>query len=155
MHPLAPRRYGKKSSLWVYVSPSISQLTSNSERLMRIKWEIYFHKEVCFVRSLNCVNRGYTTSFTNSEMKKREKELVNITYSVRSIFCLLLLHFLLVKLLLLLAFCLPIGNFGICICQLQKEKIMSERWIINPICYDSNYNYKNSFLATNTLFCLW
>ena len=55
-HPLAPgRRCGKKkSSLWVYVSPSISQITSNSGPLMRIKWEIYFHQEVCFVRSYSC-----------------------------------------------------------------------------------------------------
>ena len=62
-HPLAlGRRYGKrKSYLWVYVSPSISQLTTNYGALSRIKWERYFYKEVCFVRSLNCVNRGYTT----------------------------------------------------------------------------------------------
>ena len=47
-HPLAPgRRYGKKkSSLWVYVSPAISQLTTNSGAFLRIKWEIYFYKEV-------------------------------------------------------------------------------------------------------------
>ena len=41
------RRYGKKkSSLWVYVSPSISQLTTNCGPFSRIKWEIYFYKEV-------------------------------------------------------------------------------------------------------------
>ena len=47
-HPLASRRrYGKKkSSLWVYVSPSISQLTTNCGPLSRIKWEIYFYKKV-------------------------------------------------------------------------------------------------------------
>ena len=63
-HPQAPgRRYGKnKSSLWVYVSLSISQLTTNSGPFSRIKWKIYFYKEVCFVRSFNCVNRGYATS---------------------------------------------------------------------------------------------
>ena len=61
--PQAPgKRYRKKkSSLWVYVSPSISQLTTNWGAFSRIKREIYFDKEVCFVRSLNCVNRGYTT----------------------------------------------------------------------------------------------
>ena len=39
-----------------YVYPSISQLTSNSGPLMRIKCEIYFHKEVRFVRSFKFVN---------------------------------------------------------------------------------------------------
>ena len=45
-HPLAPRRrYGKKkSSFWVYVSLSISQLTTNGGPLLRIKWGIYFYK---------------------------------------------------------------------------------------------------------------
>ena len=57
-HSLAPGRgyEKKKSSLWVYVSPSISQLTTNSGPLMRIKWEIYFHKEVCFVHSLSLIS---------------------------------------------------------------------------------------------------
>ena len=35
----------KKSPLWVYISPSISQLISNGGLLSRIKWEIYFYKE--------------------------------------------------------------------------------------------------------------
>ena len=58
----------KKSPLWVYVSPSISQLTTNCGPLLRIKWEIYFYIEKCFVRSLNCVlslwlyNNGTQTS---------------------------------------------------------------------------------------------
>ena len=46
----------KKSPLWVYVSPSISQiynkLCAPFENKMR---EIYFYKEVCFVRSLKFV----------------------------------------------------------------------------------------------------
>ena len=37
----------KKSPLRVYVSPSISQ--TYSVPLSRIKWEIYFYKEVCFI----------------------------------------------------------------------------------------------------------
>ena len=47
-HPPTPgRRYGKKkSSLWVHVSLSISQLTTNCGLFSRIKWEIYFYKEV-------------------------------------------------------------------------------------------------------------
>ena len=55
-HPLdSGRKYGKKSSLWIYVSPAISQ-TNNCGLFSRIKWEIYFHKEVCFVRSLKYVH---------------------------------------------------------------------------------------------------
>ena len=55
-HPLAPgTSYGKKkSSLWVYFFPSISQ-TNNSDPLMKIKWEIYVHKEGCFVRLLSLI----------------------------------------------------------------------------------------------------
>ena len=46
-HPLVPgRRYGKKSSLRIYVSPSISQLITNCGPFSRIKWDIYFYKEV-------------------------------------------------------------------------------------------------------------
>ena len=36
----------KKCPLRVYVSPSISQLTTNRGPLSRIKWKIYFYKEV-------------------------------------------------------------------------------------------------------------
>ena len=45
---LAPgRRYRKKkSSLWLYVSPSISRQTTNCGPFSRIKWERYFYKEV-------------------------------------------------------------------------------------------------------------
>ena len=32
-------------SLWVYVTLSISQLTTNCGPFSRVKWEIYFHKE--------------------------------------------------------------------------------------------------------------
>ena len=39
-------------SLWVYFSPSISQLTTSCGLFSRIKWEIYFYKDVCFVCSL-------------------------------------------------------------------------------------------------------
>ena len=56
--PSGSRKKGwdkKKSPLGVYVSPSISQLTTNSEILMRRKWEICFHSEVCFIRSLKLV----------------------------------------------------------------------------------------------------
>ena len=36
----------KKSPLWVYVSPSISQQTINCGPLSRINWGIYLYKEV-------------------------------------------------------------------------------------------------------------
>ena len=46
-HPLEPvRRYGKKSSLWVYVSPSISRLTKTYGPFSRLNWEIYIYKEM-------------------------------------------------------------------------------------------------------------
>ena len=47
-HPLAPgRRYGKKkSSLWIYNLSIYLSTTTN----LKIKWEIYFYKQVCFVR---------------------------------------------------------------------------------------------------------
>ena len=70
-HPLAPGRwYGKKkSSLWVYVSPSISQLTTNWWTLFENKaWEIHIFIKKCvsFVHYLWLCFRldlyyGYTT----------------------------------------------------------------------------------------------
>ena len=48
-YPLASgKKYGKKPSLWVYISTSISQLTTNWGSFSRIKWEIYFLK-MCFI----------------------------------------------------------------------------------------------------------
>ena len=52
---LAPgRRYGtRRSPLSEYMSLRISlKLTTSCGTLSRIKWEIYFYKQVCFVRSL-------------------------------------------------------------------------------------------------------
>ena len=50
-HPLAPgRRYGTRSPLSEYISLHLSlKLATNSGPLSRIKWEIYFYKQVCFV----------------------------------------------------------------------------------------------------------
>ena len=54
LHSLAPgRRYGKKSFLWIYVSPTISQLTTNDGPLLKIKLERYFYKKV-FLSYLYC-----------------------------------------------------------------------------------------------------
>ena len=50
--PLAPgKRYGaRRSHHFEYISLHISvKLTRNCVLLSRIKWEIYFYKEVCFV----------------------------------------------------------------------------------------------------------
>ena len=57
-HPLAPgRRYEARSPLSEYMSLHLFlKLTTNCGPLSRIKWEIYFYKEVCFVRSLYFVN---------------------------------------------------------------------------------------------------
>ena len=50
-HPLAPgRRYGSRTYLSEYMSPHLSlKLTTKCVPLSRIKWEIYFYEEVCFV----------------------------------------------------------------------------------------------------------
>ena len=50
-HPLAPgRRYGARSPLSEYMSLHLSlKLTTNCVPLSRIKWEVYFYKEVCFI----------------------------------------------------------------------------------------------------------
>ena len=57
--PGSRKKTWKKSSLWVYVSPSISPLISppitNCGPFSRIKWEIYLYKEVCCVRSLSLI----------------------------------------------------------------------------------------------------
>ena len=61
-HSLVPRRrYGKKSSLWVYASSSPSQRTTNFGPFLRIKWEIYFYKEVFrpFIEFLKSCMRVY------------------------------------------------------------------------------------------------
>ena len=58
-HPRAiGRRYGaRRIPLSEYISLNLSlKLTTNCVLLSWIKWEIYFYKEVCFVRSLNFVN---------------------------------------------------------------------------------------------------
>ena len=57
-HPLAPGRiYGKKkSSLWVYVPPSISQLTTNDWPLFENKTRDIFLLRCVFVHSLKFVN---------------------------------------------------------------------------------------------------
>ena len=65
-YPLAPgRRYGtRKSPLSEYMSLYLSlKLATNCGLLSRIKWDIYFYKDKCFVRSLNFVNHvwEYTT----------------------------------------------------------------------------------------------
>ena len=57
-HPLAPgRRYGTRRSplLWVCLHQSL-KVTTNCGPLSRIKWGIYFCKEMCSVSSLNFVN---------------------------------------------------------------------------------------------------
>ena len=49
LSPLGSRKNiwdNKKSPIWVYVSPSISQLTTNCGPLSRIELEIYLYKEV-------------------------------------------------------------------------------------------------------------
>ena len=52
----------KKSPIWVYVSPSISQTNNKQWALSRIKWEIYFYKEMfrSFIEVVNHVWK-YTT----------------------------------------------------------------------------------------------
>ena len=52
------RRYGARGSLLSkYMSLRLSlKLTTSRVSLSRIKWERYFYKEVCFVRSLNFLN---------------------------------------------------------------------------------------------------
>ena len=63
---VAPPGPGKKSTLGIYFSPSISQTTTNCGLLSRKKWEIYFCKEVfrSFIEFRKSCMRVYTYILT-------------------------------------------------------------------------------------------
>ena len=71
--------WDKKSPLWVYVSPSISELTTNDEPLLRIKWEIYFKKK-CFVCSLITVQHVDEYKFLGFVFNKKLTFIPHIKY---------------------------------------------------------------------------
>ena len=63
--------WDKKSLLWVYFSPSISQ-TNNSGLLSRIKWEIYFYNEKCLVHSLSLCS----SLFIKTQLSLQQRDYV-------------------------------------------------------------------------------